>query len=286
MKLRNVLTTAVLAAGLLLPAQTAFGIDLPAEADIRYKAITSGDPIPISTVPESEQTEANAYIIQEILHKKIMQATGDAIVGFKASLTAEPQIQRFKAPGPASAPLFKSGLIRIKEPKKAVKIQSVPGIMLQMELAFLTAMDIKSPVGTIDELKGKVKSVHACIEAPRIWFSDMDNLSFFDLTAAGLGTSMFLVGPPRGFDDLDLDSMEVTLTRDNETVNTGRGSDVMGSQWKALLWLVNNAVARNGGVGANCYLLTGAMGSMIPGENGAYTATFPFETLKFVITEK
>ena len=59
----------------------------------------------------------------------------------------------------------------------------------------------------------------------------------------------------------------------------------MGTQWKALLWLVNNVVARNGGIDAGQYLLTGAMGNMIPGKSGSYTATFPFETLKFTVSE-
>ena len=286
MRLPRVLAALFLASGLLLPAGPAFAIDVAKEADAIFNAITSGNPIPISSVPESEQTEGNAYLIQEILHKKMMQKTKDTVVGFKAGLTAEPQLKRFKAPGPASAPLFKSGLIVVKDPKKTVTIHSFPGIMLETEFAFQTAVDITSPVGTIDELRPMIKSVHACIEIPRIRFTDMPKLFFFDLTAAGVGTKMFLVGPPHDFKDLDLDGMDVTLTRGDKTVNTGRGSDAMGGQWKALLWLVNNTLAWNGSIEAGRYLLTGAMGAMIPGKAGPYKATFPFETLKFTVTEK
>ena len=286
MKLHRILTTLALSAGLLLPSQAAFGMDVAAEADGIFKAITAGDPIPISTAPAEEQTETNAYMIQEILHKKMMQATKDSIAGYKAGITAEPQIKRFKAPAPASAPLFKSGLILVKDAKKTVPIKAFPGIMLETEFAFKTAKAIKKPVASKAELQDLIQSVHACIEIPRIHFADMSRVFFFDLTAAGVGTRMFIIGPPHPFKDLDLDSPEVVLTRDKETVNKGKGADAMGGQWDALLWLVNNVVARNGGAEKDQYLLTGAMGSMIPGQPGSYVATFPFETLKFTITEK
>ena len=286
MKFRRFLVLLALTAGLILPARAAFGINAADEADIIFKAITAGEPIPISTAPAEEQTEGNAYLIQEILHKKLMQASKDSIAGYKAGITAEPQIKRFKAPAPASAPLFKSGLIVIKDPKKAISIKSFPGLMLETEFAFKTSKAIKKPVSSKEELQGMIQSVHACIEIPRIYFADMARVFFFDLTAAGVGTKMFVVGPPHPLKDLDLDSPEVVLTRDGETVNKGKGSDAMGGQWDALLWLVNNVVARNGGAEKGQYLLTGAMGSMIPGKPGAYVATFPFETLKFTVTEK
>lgn len=285
-KIRRFLLTVFLAACLTVPAGAAFAVDVAEQADVIYKAITAGEAIPISSVPEDEQTEGNAYLIQEILHKKMMQTTKDTVVGFKAGLTAEPQLKRFKAPGAASAPLFKSGLIVVKAPKKSVTIKSFPGIMLETEFAFRTAKAIKSPVGSIDELRPLIKSVHACIEIPRIRFTDMPKLFFFDLTASGVGTKMFMVGPAHDPQNMDLDGAEVTLVRDGETVNTGKGADALGSQWKALLWLVNNVVARNGGIEKGQYLLTGAMGAMIPGKNGSYTATFPFETLKFTVSEK
>lgn len=286
MKPRHFLMTLALAVGLLFPAQAAFGINVAEEANTIFNAIASGNPIPLLGVPEAEQTEGNAYVIQELLHKKMMQATKDSIVGFKAGITAEPQIKRFKAPSPASAPLFKSGLIIVADTKKTLTIKSFPGIMLETEIAFKTAKAIKKPVASKAELRDMIKSVHACIEIPRVYFTDLSRVFFFDLTAAGVGTYKFIIGPPRDFKNIDLDSVDVILTRGGETVNSGKGGDAMGSQWNALLWLVNNAVARNGGVEKDQYLLTGALGAMIPGKPGSYVAKFPFDTLTFTITEK
>ncbi|SBV93771.1 putative 2-hydroxypenta-2,4-dienoate hydratase [uncultured delta proteobacterium] len=286
MKPRRFLMTLAVAAGLLFPAQAAFGINVAEEADTIFNAVASGKPIPLLDVPEAEKTEGNAYLIQEILHKKMMQASKDSIVGFKAGVTAEPQIKRFKAPSPASAPLFKSGLIPVTDTKKALTIKSFPGIMLETEIAFKTAKAIKKPVASKAELQGMIKSVHACIEIPRIYFADLSRVFFFDLTAAGVGTHKFIIGPPRDVKSIDLDGAAVVLTRGNETVNSGKGVDAMGGQWDALLWLVNNVVARNGGVEKDQYLLTGALGAMIPGKPGSYVATFPFEKISFTITEK
>ena len=79
--------------------------------------------------------------------------------------------------------------------------------------------------------------------------------------------------------------MQVVLTRDGSVVNEGKGTDVLGSPWKALLWLVNNLVERHGRVEAGQYLMTGAMGNMIPAQPGKYVLTYPFETLTFEVVE-
>ena len=233
---------------------------------------------------EAEKTEDNAYKIQAVLFKNIIEATKDSVAGYKGALTAEAQITRFKAPGPASAPLLKSGKIEITNTDTPFTLKAFPGMMLESEFTFKTAVPITSPVKDEQELKKLMKSVHASIEVPQVYFTDMANLAFFDLVAAGVGSRSFVVGPAHET-NLDFDSMQVVLTRDGEVVNEGKGTDVLGGPWKALLWLVNHLVERHGGIEAEQYLMTGAMGSMIPAQPGKYVMTFPFETLTFEVVE-
>lgn len=268
---------------LLLAPASALALDAAKEADVIYKAMSSGQKLPISTVPEVDQTMDNAYRVQAELVKMLVR--NDPIVGFKGGLTAKAQFARFKASSPTSAPIFKSGLILVDNPQEAVTLKAFPGIMLENEFVFKTAQAIKSPVTDAESLKTRIASVHAGIEVPCLNFEDMSRLFVYDLTAAGVGTKIFIVGPAHDPAKIDLDAMEVVLTRDDVEVNRGRGSDALGSQWEALLWLVNAAVAHHDGVEAGQYLFTGALGKMIPAKPGSYVVTFPIDTLKFEITQ-
>jgi hypothetical protein len=42
---------------------------------------------------------------------------------------------------------------------------------------------------------------------------------------------------------------------------------------------------REGRVEAGQYLLTGALGNMIPAQSGKYTVVYPFDTLNFEVAE-
>lgn len=285
MRCHHLLLTCALAVGLLVPAAGACAFDAAKEADTIYRAISAGGLVPIASVPEAEKTEDNAYLVQTTLHKKMMQTTKDTVAGFKAGLTGAPQLKRFKAPSPNSAPLFASGLIVLEDPKKPLTFKNFPGMMLETEFAYKTAAPIMAPVADVAALKPLIASVHPAIEIPCLRFEDMPRVFFYDLTASGVGTRMAVIGPAHDPKNLDLNSMPVTLTRDGETVNKGLGADALGDQWQALLWLVNNAVKRHGGIEAGQYLLTGALGSMLPAKPGAYTATYPISTLTFTITE-
>ena len=261
---------------------SAAGIELEKEAEILYKALQNGEKILLSQADAAEKTEENAYKIQALLFQKLLE--GNSVAGYKAGLTTAAQLERFKAPGPAKAPLLKSGMVEVPDPKTSFTLKSFPGMMLEVEFVFKTAAPIESPVKDEEELKKLIGSIHAGIEIPQLYFADMANLGFFDLVAAGVGSKSFAVGPPHET-QLDVDSMEVVLSRDGTVVNQGKGTDVLGGQWKALLWLVNSTIAGGGRIEAGQYLLTGALGSMIPAQPGKYTATYPFETLNFEVVE-
>ena len=279
--MKRVLCVPVFLLAVFVFVSSAAGIEVEKEAQVLYKALQSEARLLSPQVGETEKTEENAYKIQALLFQKLLE--GNAVAGYKAGLTTAAQLERFKAPGPASAPLLKSGMMEIVDAKTPFTLKLFPGMMLEVEFAFKTAVPIESPVEDEEALKKLIESVHASIEVPQLYFADMSHLDFFDLVAAGVGSKNFIVGPPHET-QLDVDSMRVVLSRET-VVNEGKGTDVLGGQWKALLWLVNNVLAGGGHIEAGQYLLTGALGSMIPAQPGKYTATYPFETLTFEIVE-
>jgi 2-keto-4-pentenoate hydratase len=265
-------------------ASAAFGFEAEKEADAFYEAWRNEEPFQISQIETADKTEENAYKIQAALFKKIFAETSDSVNGYKAGLTTDAQLARFKAPGPVSAPLLNSGLIEVANPQEPFSLKMFPGIMLETEFAFKTAASISSSVKDVEELKKWIQSIHAAVEVPQVYFVDMPNLGFFDLTASGVGSKRFVIGPAHET-ELDVDSMRVILKRDGAVINEGKGSDVLGGQWKALLWLVNNVVARGERIEAGQYLMTGALGGMLPGKPGKYVLTYPFETLTFEVID-
>ena len=215
------LSIALLSSLTFVPA--AVGMEVEKEADILYKALQADEKILLSQANASDKTEENAYKIQALLFKKLMDSASDSVAGYKAGLTTQAQIERFKAPAPASSPLRKSGLIEIPDAAKPFTLKVFPGIMLETEFAFKTAAAIEVPVKDEETLKKLSKSVHPAIEVPQLNFADMANLAFFDLTAAGVGSRQFVIGPAQDT-KLDFDSMQVVLSCNGTVLNEGKGA--------------------------------------------------------------
>ena len=268
-----------------LSAVPAVAFDAAEVSRACMKALKADEPLPIVDVASEDKTEANAYRVQALLVEALLTENGDSVAGYKAGVTAPAQMQRFGAPGPASAPLFKSGLIEAFDPTTAVKLVPFKGMMLETEFAFKTAKPITAPVKNEAELKTMIAGVHPAVEVPQVFFADMARVKFFDLTAAAIGSKRFVIGPSQPTDG-DFDAMKVVLTHNGTVVNEGTGSEALGSQWKALLWLVNNVLANGGKIEAGQYFMTGALGKMIPAAPGGYRAEYPFGTLVLVVEGK
>jgi 2-keto-4-pentenoate hydratase len=267
---------------LFAPAAFAAG-DWEKEANRILSAMESGEPLPLlENVPPEERTAENASKVQKILFEKLIRK-GESIAGFKGALTAPAQMRRFGADRPASAPLFKSGFVEAN-PSKPVELRPFKGMMLEVELAFRTALPVAAPVKDEEALKKLIASVHPSIEVPQVYFADMSKVGFFDIVAAGIGSRLFLVGPsfPAG---TDLGQIAVKLDRDGTLVNEGVSADALGGQWKALLWLVNNTLSQGYTLEAGQYLMTGALGKMIPAQPGTYKADYSFAALTFKVLE-
>lgn len=254
-------------------------------AERLFEATLSDTPLPSLSTEPKLRTADNAYQIQALFFEKLMKQNDDSIVGFKAGLTAEPQMKRFGATTPAGAPLLKSGLIEAGDPLKAAPLKLFKGMMLETELAFKTAQTITEPVKDVKALKKLVASVHPAIEVPLLFFADMKKVDFFEIVASGIGSKNFLIGKPHSLAEINPDAVKITLTHNGNLVNEGKGPDALGGQWEALLWLVNTMVKQGYKIETGQYLLTGALGKMIPAQPGKYEADFAFDTLSFEIKE-
>lgn len=241
-----------------------------AEAELQLLPAVAGDNY---TMEEAYQVQ-NWYV--EYCQSKIQKR----IHGFKAGLTSKAGQQKFNTNEPVAGVLFYDDHFMNDVEYNG---QEHKKLMIEVELGFMASKPITQPITDTQELKKYFSDVMPVIELPELGF-DTKKLTVQDIVSANVAARKYMYGNKTNLDEVDPDGVEVTLTRDGKTVVTGKGTDAMGSQWDALLWLVNKTVANGHTIERGHILITGALGKMIPGENGQYVADFgSLGTLKILI---
>lgn len=247
-------------------------------ADSLIRAHMNNELLPILSQTNATLDTSQAYEVQKQYVNKRLE--GDSITGYKAGLTTPGGQKKFGVNESVAGVLYLSGK-KSGSPLILSEVFSMP--MIETEVAFYVTKRINRKVNTVGELKKHIGAVLPSIELPDLNFADLKTLKGVDLIAGNVSATQFIVGDKKNR-SMDLDSVNVVLTRNGETVNQGKGSDAMGSQWKAALWLVNTMVEKGWTIKPGNVLMTGALGNMIPGKPGQYKADFgKLGTIEFEI---
>lgn len=215
-------------------------------------------------------TLQKAYEIQKRLAEKLVDK-GDKVAGFKAGLTSEGAQKKFKTNGALLGPLFASGKV---EPSGKVAKKGFVRMFIETEVGYVVGKKITKPVKDVKELKTYIGAIVPAIELPDIRFADMKKLNAADIAADAVGSAKFIVGKPVAMGENDVNEVATKLSLDGKPLMEGKGSDALGDQWKALLWLVNGAVEKGWTIEPNSILITGALGKLTPAKPGKYLAEY------------
>lgn len=147
-------------------------------------------------------------------------------------------------------------------------------MMLEVELGFRLKRQVAEPVADIAELKELVASIVPVIELPDLAFDDMSAITGIAIIANNVLAHSVLVGAERAVANIDVNALSVAVNKDGEQLLLGYGSDAMGDQWQALLWLVNRQLANGWQIMPEQLLITGALGRMLPAGKGRYAIDF------------
>ena len=200
------------------------------------------------------------------LDKKLMT---DSIAGFKAGLTSPASQAAFNTDAPLAGVLLAGG----SQPMEAFIHASDYGqLMIEVEIGFIAGRAITENVGSVEELRGMISASAPAVELPDLAMPGGDT-SVPSLVRNNVGSHSFIIGASRGAQE-DVNAVEVHLYRDDEEITSGNGSDAMGDQWQALLWLVNRTIDSGWTIKPGQVMITGAMGAMVPGMPGRYRADF------------
>ncbi|HWP93655.1 MAG TPA: fumarylacetoacetate hydrolase family protein [Thermodesulfobacteriota bacterium] len=238
-------------------------------AEILIKAEGQNQPIPVLSVRYPELDIQTAYEVQKAYVRKWL--VNDKIAGFKAGLTS-PEIQRkFGVEFPVAGVLFESGK---KGDKAVISISDFKTLMIETEIGFMVGRPITRQIEDVSELRWHIKAIMPVIELPDLGYEDLKKLKAVDIIASNVSATQFIVGQEKGLNGLNPNDLTVALSLDGQLVNQGKGSDALGDQWEAALWLVNFLVNQGWEIKPGQILITGVLGKMLPGKPGNYVANY------------
>ena len=230
----------------------------PDKAQKMIEEIVSGRETKIPIKPLSQTFGSfsieEAYHIQSLLTKKLSKTLGE-VVGYKVAYASKAAQEQFGIDEPASGPFFR--LQRVPN-GATVESSGFMGLVMETEVAFTIGKRIDRSLESVEVLKPYVKWVHASFDMGNNCFdSHAAKPGVSDVVASGTGAHHFILGPGKDPDRVDVDQIILRLAIDGKMVAESAATNVMGSPWNSLLWLVNLVVSRGGSLEAGDVVLTG-----------------------------
>ncbi|MCZ6852897.1 MAG: hypothetical protein O7G86_03160, partial [Gammaproteobacteria bacterium] len=200
-------------------------------------------------------------------------AQGHTISGYKAALTAQAGQKLFGAEGPGSGVLFTAGQRNCGVSLDLAGFHR-PG--LEVEIGYRLNAAITEPVNR-ETVMSKVGEILPMVEVVDIGYSDSEghqsDIHAIDLMAGNSGSAEYITGKFDHFDG-DVNKLTVSLSRNGDLLFSGQGSDALGDQRDALVFLVNQTLELNYLLEPGHYLMTGSLGRLHFAEPGSFIARY------------
>lgn len=213
-----------------------------------------------------------AYDVQRRLVRR--QLESDEIAGFKGGVISIAAQAGRNIDAPLTGVLFKSGEIDASESAPRISVSPSRGTVVETEIGFRIAVDIGYRVLTPAQARDAVAEILPVIELPDSYRSRLDTAAAVDLAAINLGSNRFLTGKAVDPASLDPDALVVTLSRNGESVQQGRGNEARDSQWANLQSIINQIVDRGQTLRAGSIIISGALGPVELAQPGHHVADY------------
>ena len=195
----------------------------------------------------------DAYAMQA---KLVRAVAGDAIAGYKAGLTAPAGQAQFGIDHPLIGALYESGRLQ-----SGASFASGPGVSLECE------------IGLVIDADGAPRTAGPVIEVPRAAFASSADANGINMAACNIAADRFITGEQGELRD-DYGDLEVTLTRDGETVTHATLKEALGGPLPALKWMTSLARELGRPLADGMLMITGAVGGIHLAQPGEYVADY------------
>lgn len=211
-----------------------------------------------------------AYAVQK---DRVVQSK-QTIIGYKAGLTSKAGQTKFGVTEPVAGVLFKDGL---SHNRQVYLLDDYQKLMLETEIGFILNKDMPSFASfpsSVEFAASMVEQVVPVIELPDLAYPDMSKVTGLTLIKSNVASNQVLIGKGKPLSAVNLNSINTRLNKNGQTVISGKATDAMGDQLKALHWLMSRLYSQGYQLKKGDLLITGALGKMIPAERGQYDADF------------
>lgn len=204
-----------------------------------------------------------AYEIQKInIDRRIKE--GARIVGKKVGLTSKVVQKQLGVDEPDYGILLDT--MEVNDGN--LSIDELNQAKIEAEIGFVLSRDISGDSITASELLYTIDYAVACIEIVGSRIRDW-NIKLVDTVADNASASHFIIGHlPKRVTDFDMVNCKMEIYKNNELASSGSGKDCLGSPLVALHWLVNKWLSMGVELKAGELIITGALGPMVPAEQG------------------
>lgn len=228
-----------------------------------YEAEKNNVPVePISDRYEGLDVD-DAYSIQLINLNKKLEA-GAKVTGKKIGLTSLAMQESIGVSTPDFGILYDT--MEIKD--GVVKMTDILQPRVEGELAFILKEDLKDNA-TVEDVYAATDYVVPALEIVGTRIKDW-KLTIVDTVADNASCGMYLL--PEGLEidheKVDLREVEMSLYKNGELINSGKGSAILGDPAKAVLWLANSLGKYGVTLNKGDIILAGALTAAIPAESG------------------
>lgn len=243
-----------------------------------HKAWGDGTPMPQISAAYPEASLAEAYLAQKHFVSLMIKPGG--VGGFKAAGVASAE------PGhPLVAVMPASGILHAKD-NVIIDLADDPHRHVENEIGYLFHKPITEPPADVDALRQCVKAIVAIVEVPGGAVEGLQPATTNDIVAWNINAKAMILGDEHGPGAIDPDDINITLSRDGETVNTARGGLAAGGQWNTLLKTVNNVLRQGYTVQPGHIITNGALGKILKAAPGRYLADYgPLGVIKFEVRQ-
>ena len=250
-------------------------------AEDTYAAWTTGAPMPQLSAVHPEAALEDGYAIQS--HFVRLLLGGERPTAFKAAIVAQAGQEAMGLDKPLVAVLPADGVLHARD-QIVVDLSLDASRHLETEIGYLFAQPVTAPLPDVDTLRKQVQAVVAIVEVPGGPVTSTQPATGADLLAWNINAKQMIVGEVHAPTDLDVDTIEMTLTREGEVINTGRGDQAAGGQWATLLHTVNELIRLGYPLAAGDIITNGALGKVVRAEPGRHRAEFgPLGAIEFEV---
>jgi 2-keto-4-pentenoate hydratase len=235
-----------------------------AAADRLEQAQATGAPCPpVRDLLIGADVEAEidlAYDVQrEIVQRRIRR--GARIVGRKIGLT-NPKVRAQLGVDRPDFGVLLDDMARGQD--ESIDATGLLAPRIEAEIAFVLAHDLVGPDITEIDIRAATAHVITSFEIVDSRIANWD-ITITDTIADNGSSALFVLGSAIvELVDLDLSTVEMTMTRNGEVVSQGTGADCLGDPVAAVAWLAATAQRYGSPLRAGDVVLSGALGPVVP----------------------